>query len=215
MTTPRLRSLFECLGAEPESRPARGKRSARNPLLARAVAARLAGYRGVNAFAQCAALLSPEQLQTVGAFWHPSRPRSTPPALTPFHNLRAARPPQPLANALGQRAGQPSSAPAPVALGRTGSARRLAAAFGAQLPGGLALAQALECVLRRGVINANTAIRAAAQRVELPGSAAFWVCDATTGEARRGAQGRTRRELRPITGRNNDPITPNHSLTCI
>ena len=32
-----------------------------------AVAARLAGYRGVNAFAQFAALLSQEQLEAVGA----------------------------------------------------------------------------------------------------------------------------------------------------
>ncbi len=53
--------------------------------------------------------------------------------------------------------------------------RRLTAAFGAQLPGGLARAKALEGSLRRGVVEANTARRAAAQRVNRPGAAAFWL----------------------------------------
>ena len=55
----------------PEYRHARGKRYALNTILVIAVAARLAGYRGVNAFAQFAALLSQEQLEAVGAFWSP------------------------------------------------------------------------------------------------------------------------------------------------
>ena len=59
MAAPRLRSLFECLGEVPECRRDRGKRYPLNTVLAIAVAARLAGYRGVNAFAQFAALLSP------------------------------------------------------------------------------------------------------------------------------------------------------------
>ena len=62
MAAPRLRSLFECLGEVPECRHDRGKRYPLNTILALAVAARLAGYRGVNAFAQFAALLSQEQL---------------------------------------------------------------------------------------------------------------------------------------------------------
>ena len=61
MAAPRLRSLFECLGEVPECRRDRGKRYPLNTVLAIAVAARLAGYRGVNAFAQFAALLSQEQ----------------------------------------------------------------------------------------------------------------------------------------------------------
>ena len=57
MAAPRLRSLFECLSEVPECRGARGKRYPLNTVLALAVAARLAGYRGVSAFAQFAALL--------------------------------------------------------------------------------------------------------------------------------------------------------------
>ena len=78
MAAPRLRSLFECLGEVPEYRHSRGKRYALNTILTLAVAARLAGYRGVNAFAQFAALLSQEQLKAVGAFWSPSKQRYTP-----------------------------------------------------------------------------------------------------------------------------------------
>ena len=91
MAAPRLRSLFECLGEVPEYRHARGKRYALNTILTLAVAARLAGYRGVNAFAQFAALLSQEQLKAVGAFWSPSKQRYTPPAITTFHRRRARR----------------------------------------------------------------------------------------------------------------------------
>ena len=47
MAAPRLRSLFECLGEVPECRRDRGKRYPLNTVLAIAVAARLAGYRGV------------------------------------------------------------------------------------------------------------------------------------------------------------------------
>ena len=46
MAAPRLRSLFECLGEVPECRRDRGKRYPLNTVLAIAVAARLAGYRG-------------------------------------------------------------------------------------------------------------------------------------------------------------------------
>ncbi len=116
MAAPRLRSLFECLGEVPEYRHARGKRYALTTILTLAVAARLAGYRGVNAFAQFAALLSQKQLKAVGAFWSPSRQCYTPPAVTTFHNILAALPPQTLDNAIGQWAGQHSSAHAPVAM---------------------------------------------------------------------------------------------------
>ena len=74
--------------------PCRGKRYPLTTILALAVAARLAGYRGVNAFAQFAALLSQEQLEAVGAFWSPSKQRYTAPAITTFHNILAALPPE-------------------------------------------------------------------------------------------------------------------------
>ena len=93
-----------------------GKRYPLNTVLAIAVAARLAGYRGVNAFAQFAALLSQEQLEAVGAFWSPSKQRYTAPAITTFHNILAALPPETLDNAIGQWTGQHSTAHAPVAM---------------------------------------------------------------------------------------------------
>ena len=54
----------------PECRKARGKRYPLRTVLTIAVAARLAGYRGVTAFAQFAALLSQEQLEMVAAVEH-------------------------------------------------------------------------------------------------------------------------------------------------
>ncbi len=54
---PQLRSLFEFLGAVAEYRHARGKRYSLRSVLVLAVAARLAGYRGVTACAQFAGLL--------------------------------------------------------------------------------------------------------------------------------------------------------------
>ena len=85
-------------------------------ILVIAVAARLAGYRGVNAFAQFAALLSQEQLEAVGAFWSPSKQRYTPPAITTFHKTLTALPPETLDNAISQWTGQHGSAHAPVAM---------------------------------------------------------------------------------------------------
>ena len=116
MTAPRLRSLFECLGEVPECRHARGKRYPLRTVLAIAVAARLAGYRGATSFAQFAALLSQEQLEAVGAFFSPSRQRYTAPAITTFHNILAALPPETLDNAIGRWTAQHGSAHAPVAM---------------------------------------------------------------------------------------------------
>ena len=116
MTAPRLRSLFECLGEVPECRHARGKRYPLKTVLAVAVAARLAGYRGATAFAQFAALLSQEQLEAVGAFWSPSKQRYTAPAITTFHNILAALAPETLDIAIGRWTGQHGSAHAPVAM---------------------------------------------------------------------------------------------------
>ncbi len=116
MAAPRLRSLFERLGEVPERRRARGKRYPLHTVLTLAVAARLAGYRGVTAFAQFARLLSQEQLQAVGAFYSPSKQRYTAPSITTFHNILAALPPETLDNAIGRWTGQYSAAHAPVAM---------------------------------------------------------------------------------------------------
>ena len=116
MAAPRLRSLFECLGEVPECRHARGKRYRLETVLALAVAARLAGYRGSTAFAQFAALLSQEQLEAVGAFFSPSKQRYTPPAITTFHKILAALPPETLDNAIAQWTSQHTSGHAPVAM---------------------------------------------------------------------------------------------------
>ena len=51
-----LCNLFTCQGGVPECRKPRGKRHPLRTVLAIAVAARLAGYRGVTAFAQFAAM---------------------------------------------------------------------------------------------------------------------------------------------------------------
>ena len=116
MTAVRLRSLFECLGEVAECRHARGKRYPLKTVLAIAVAARLAGYRGANAFAQFAALLSQEQLEAVGAFWSERKGRYTAPAITTFHNILAALPPQTLDHAISRWTGQHGTAQAPVAM---------------------------------------------------------------------------------------------------
>ena len=116
MAAPRLRSLFECLGEVPEYRRGRGKRYPLNTVLTLAVAARLAGYRGVTAFAEFAALLSQDQIKAVGAFWSESKQRYTAPSITTFHNILAALPPETLDNAIGTWADQHGSAHAPVAM---------------------------------------------------------------------------------------------------
>ena len=96
-----LRSMFEFLGRVPEYRHARGKRYSLCTVLALALAARLAGYRGVTAFAQFAALLSQRQRQAVGCFYSPSRQCYTTPSITTFHNILASLPPDTLETALG------------------------------------------------------------------------------------------------------------------
>ena len=116
MAAPRLRSLFECLGEVPECRRARGKRYPLNTVLALAVAARVAGYRGVTAFAQFAALLGQDQLKAVGAFYSPSKQRYTAPTVTTFHNILAALAPETLDDAIGRWTAQHCTAHTPVAM---------------------------------------------------------------------------------------------------
>ncbi len=116
MAAPRLRSLFECLGEVPECRKPRGKRYPLRTVLTIAVAARLAGYRGVTAFAQFAALLSQEQLETVEAFFSPSRKHFTAPSITTFHNILADLPPETLDDAIGRWTAQQAGADTPLAM---------------------------------------------------------------------------------------------------
>ncbi len=73
LAAPRLRSLSKCLGKVSECRKPRGKRYPLRTVLTIAVAARLAGYRGVTAFALFAALLSQEQLEAVESFFSPKQ----------------------------------------------------------------------------------------------------------------------------------------------
>ena len=109
MAALRLRSLFECLGEVPECRLARGKRYPLNTVLALAVAARLAGYRGVTAFARspaCSARNSsrPGARSTARANSATPRPRS-PPSTTSSPPFRPRRWTTPSAS------GPPSTAP--------------------------------------------------------------------------------------------------------
>ncbi len=93
----RLRSLFECLRTVREFRKLRGKRYPLATLLAMAVAARLAGYRGVTAFAEFASHLTQKQLAALRAYYSQKLNRYTAPTVTTFHSTthRPARGPQP------------------------------------------------------------------------------------------------------------------------
>ena len=99
-SAPQLRSMFECLGEVPDYRYARGQRYRLRTVLVLAMAARLAGYRGVTACAQFAALLDPAQRQAVGCFYSPSRHCYTTPSITTFHNILATLPPETLEQAV-------------------------------------------------------------------------------------------------------------------
>ena len=100
----------------PECRHARGKRYPLKTVLALAVAARLAGYRGVTAFSQFAGLLGQDQLKAVGAFRSERKQRYTAPSITTFHNILAACPPRRWTMPSASGTGQHSTARAPVAM---------------------------------------------------------------------------------------------------
>ncbi|MDE2921374.1 MAG: ISAs1 family transposase [Acidobacteriota bacterium] len=103
-----LRSMFECLAEVADYRCARGQRYRLRTVLVLALAARLAGYRGVTAFAQFAALLDAQQRRAVECFYSPSRGCYTTPSITTFHNILAALPPQTLEQAVAAWARQQS-----------------------------------------------------------------------------------------------------------
>lgn len=122
-TVPELCSLHAFLEDMPDFRKARGRRQ---PLACYAtimVAARLAGYRGVTAFAEFAARLDPEQLAAAGAFLSPSKRRYTAPAASTFHYVLSSLPPDALDRALGAWTRQCSDGAAPRGRPGTGAAR--------------------------------------------------------------------------------------------
>ncbi len=116
MTAPQLRSLKDVLGKVPEFRKSQGRRYPLVTVLVLAVAARLAGYRGVSAIAQFARLLSQEQLKAVGAFYSPSKKCYTAPVIATFHNIFAKLPPDTLDKALNLWEARKTSPAAPVAM---------------------------------------------------------------------------------------------------
>ena len=89
MPVPQLRSLRDFLEEIPDFRKARGQRYSIPCYLTIAIAARLAGYRGVSAFGEFAARLDDAQRKAVGGFWSPTRRRYTVPATLdlPLHTL--------------------------------------------------------------------------------------------------------------------------------
>ncbi len=112
------RSLFACSCEVPECRKPRGKCYPLRTVLAIAVAARLAGYRGVTAFAQFAALLTQEQLAVAASFFSPSRKRYTAPAILPSMTssptcrpTRPTRQPTPSACSLRNRSARTRRSP--------------------------------------------------------------------------------------------------------
>ena len=81
-------------------RRARGQRYGLACYLTIAVAARMAGYRGVSAFAAFGCLLDGEQKEAVGAFWSPSRGRWTVPTESTFRYIFSNLQPDALDEAL-------------------------------------------------------------------------------------------------------------------
>ncbi len=114
--SPQLRSMYEFLGTIPDYRGTHGRRYQLRTVVALALAARLAGYRGVTAFAQFAALLDQDQRQTLECFFSPTKQRYTTPNTTTFHTILATLPPDTLDDAVAawaQQQGQQRDAPQP------------------------------------------------------------------------------------------------------
>ncbi|MDE0442307.1 MAG: transposase family protein, partial [Gammaproteobacteria bacterium] len=105
---PELRSLHAFLGDMPDFRKVRGVRYGLACYATIMVAARLAGCRGVSAFAEFAARMDQERLAAAGAFFSPSRGRQTAPAASTFHYILSSLPPDALDRAVGAWTGQRS-----------------------------------------------------------------------------------------------------------
>ena len=126
MPVPQLRSLYDFLEEIPDFRKARGRRYSIVCYLTIAIAARLAGYRGVSAFGEFAARLDEEQREAVGGFWSPTRRRYTVPATSTFHYMLSAMPSDTLESGVAGVA-CPAWRPSARGHGRQGRARRLEA----------------------------------------------------------------------------------------
>lgn len=94
LTTAEYASLYEMYleAQDADYRSCHGRRYPLACVLTIATAARLAGYRGVTAFAEFGALLTQKQLQTIGAFYSPSRNCYTSPGTTTFHDILSRLP---------------------------------------------------------------------------------------------------------------------------
>ena len=115
-STPELHSLDTFLESIDDFRQARGKRYRLACFLAIAIAARLAGYRGVTAFGEFAARMTQEQLKAVGAFWSPRRQCYTAPAASTFHYILAKLESDTLDRTIGKWVRQQSDKETPVAI---------------------------------------------------------------------------------------------------
>lgn len=98
----RLSSLYEFLRGLPEYRSARGIRHGLPTVLAIALAAKLAGVRGVVAVGEFAARLTQRQLAAVRGFYSPSRQRYVAPSVASFHRILSRIDPDLLDDALGR-----------------------------------------------------------------------------------------------------------------
>jgi len=91
-----LRSLCSFLETVEDFRKPRGRRFELRCYLTIALAARLAGYRGVTAFAEFGELLSEERKATAGGFWISSRQSYATPAEASFRYIFLNQPPDAL-----------------------------------------------------------------------------------------------------------------------
>ena len=107
-TASRLQSLWECLRTVPEFRGTRGRRYPLATILAIAVAAKLAGYHGVTAFAEFAKGLTQHQLRALRAFYSHPLGRFTAPSATAFFKVLVALDPEVLDRAARAWAAQQS-----------------------------------------------------------------------------------------------------------
>ncbi len=118
----RLRSLYEFLRQVPEYRKARGIRHSLATIFSIALAAKLAGVRGVVTIGEFAARLTQAQLAAVRAFWSPSRKRYVAPSRTSFHRVLSQVAPEVLDEALSRFIGQNRSPHGAVAVDGKGTA---------------------------------------------------------------------------------------------
>lgn len=126
----RLRELARRLQGVAECRQPQGKRYPLASLLCLAASAHVAGYRGVTAFAQYAALLSQRQLAAAGCFYDRKLGRHTAPVPSTFHKVLAKLPPETFEEALAQACELQRA-------GRSGQAGADGAGVGVEPQGGL------------------------------------------------------------------------------